>query len=165
MVILNIVVLMFEILYYSLFMKFSKREGSIWKYLLLFTIITILIGFININYLITYFVLSVTSFYGLKTIYKIKVIDFPYINLMFIIKFVMEAICITTIGIFNEFYAIILFSILKLCFVFAFRNRLFQLYKYMSEKWYKNDFIVRYISSILLIIYTLLALIYLLFFR
>lgn len=43
-ILLNAIVLIFEVLYYSMFMYFSKKEGKFWKYIVSFTIITLIIG-------------------------------------------------------------------------------------------------------------------------
>ena len=49
MLFLNILVLIFEVLYYSMFMYYAKGEGKFWKYILLFSIVSIFTGIFNIN--------------------------------------------------------------------------------------------------------------------
>ena len=53
-VLANIIVLIFEILYYSMFMYYSKQEGKFWKYVILFTLITIFFGFVGTNNLLSF---------------------------------------------------------------------------------------------------------------
>ena len=48
-IILNAIVLIFEVLYYALFMKFARKDGKFWKYILLFSLMTICSFFITTN--------------------------------------------------------------------------------------------------------------------
>ena len=59
--ILNVIILIFETIYYSLFMKNAKETDSLWKYILSFSIGTILILVFNYNSLISYLVFVFSS--------------------------------------------------------------------------------------------------------
>ena len=66
MLILNFIVLIFEILFYSMFMYYSKKEGKFSRYLLLFSLITIIGTIIKTNYLFSYLILVLMILYGIK---------------------------------------------------------------------------------------------------
>ena len=65
---LNVVVLIFEILYYALFMKFARKEGKFWRYLLLFSLMTFCLLFMKTTKIYTILVISLFILYGLKYI-------------------------------------------------------------------------------------------------
>ena len=72
MIFLNIIVLVLEILYYSIFMYYAKGEGKFWRYLLLFSSITFIGCIIGTNYLFSYLILVLMMLYGIKYIVKAK---------------------------------------------------------------------------------------------
>ena len=84
--VLNIIVLIFEVLYYSLFMKYSRPEGKYYRYLILFTLITIIGLVIGTSNLISYLLLILMILYGIKYIVKIKIslYDMLVILIMFV---------------------------------------------------------------------------------
>ena len=43
----NIIVLFYEVLYYSLFMKFARKEGKLWRYIVLYALISLLFSVIG----------------------------------------------------------------------------------------------------------------------
>ena len=71
--VLNILVLIFEILYYSLFMKYARKESKFHKLILLFTMITIIGMIIGTNNLPSYLILILMMSFGMKHIGKLKV--------------------------------------------------------------------------------------------
>ena len=54
--VMHIIVLLFEVLYYSMFMKFARKEGKFWRYLLLFSLITIVLIFTGTGNLYVYLI-------------------------------------------------------------------------------------------------------------
>jgi len=159
---LNIVVLIFEILYYSLFVKFAKKEGKFYKYLIVFTVSTLIIGFINIENLSAYLIFIITSITLLKYIFKIKtkVYDVVVIAIMLLIKLFIELVIVIIFSNLIESYLIyILFSLIKIIFVYLSKNYLNKIYNKLSIKWNNNNFYIRYGFSLVIIIYVMVAII------
>ena len=77
-ILMNIIVLIFEVLYYSMFMYYAKKDGKFWKYILLFSLITILILILGSNNLISYIFFVLIALMGLK--YFIKITSSIFIN-------------------------------------------------------------------------------------
>ena len=71
--VLNILVLIFEILYYSLFMKYARKESKFHKLILLFTMITIIGMIIGTNNLPSYLILILMMLFGMKHVARLKV--------------------------------------------------------------------------------------------
>lgn len=96
MIFINIIVLIFEILYYSMFMKFARKEGKFWKYLLLFTLVTISGLFIPTNTLLSYLYLILAILFGLKYIVKINttLYDMFFILIMIFFKLIIEYVLV-----------------------------------------------------------------------
>ena len=128
---LNIIVLIFEVLYYSLFMAFTRREGEFYKYIILFSLISIVGIVITTNNLLSYFLLIMMMTLGLKYIVgtKTSMFDMFLIVLMLFIKFIIEFISYVLfykiIG-FNHFTTTMLFDIIKIGLVLMNRNNLYK---------------------------------------
>ena len=89
---LNVIVLIFEISYYSLFMKFARREGNIIRYIIAFTIVTLLTGIFNIQTIFAYIIIVTSMLFSLKYIVKIKtsLYDLLFIFIMIFVKLGIE---------------------------------------------------------------------------
>lgn len=159
---ITILLFILEILFYSLFIKFSKKEGKIWKYLLLFTIVSLIVGFINSKNLLAYFVFVLSTYLGLKYIVKVKVslYDMLVILIMLLLKVIIE------LPLFIIFYNLIhcghvvasfIFQIVKLMFVFICRKKLNNWYLKFKSLWDKNEFNIRYCFTIFMYFYILLT--------
>lgn len=160
MLILNFIVLIFEILFYSMFMYYSKREGKFSRYLLLFSLITIFFSFVGTTQLISYVVLIFMMLYGIKHIVKVKttLYDMFILSLMLIFKIIIEGIVVLIFyNIFGMYITIFLFEIIKILTLIIFRNKLSLFYKYMYKLWYKNNFYIRYIFSCLIVVYVIFS--------
>lgn len=160
MLILNFIVLLFEILFYSMFMYYSKREGKFSRYLLLFSLITIFFSFVGTTQLISYVVLIFMMLYGIKHIVKVKttLYDMFILSLMLIFKIIIEGIVVLIFyNIFGMYITIFLFEIIKILTLIIFRNKLSLFYKYMYKLWYKNNFYIRYIFSCLIVVYVIFS--------
>ena len=90
---INIIVLLLEILYYSLFMKFTKRDGSFIKYCILFILVTILGGILNTRDITNYFILLMFIVLGLKYVVRVKttMFDFLIVLIMLVFNIIIEA--------------------------------------------------------------------------
>lgn len=159
-VIANIIVLIFEVLYYSMFMYFSKEDGKFWKYILLFIFISIFGGIIGTNNLMSYIYLILMIFIGINNILKVRM----YFRDIFVI------IAMIFFGVLIQFplYLIgsllqqfILFSfiyeIVKVILTFVLKNKIRKIYLWFEKAWNKNNFYVRYICSISLFIYVIIT--------
>lgn len=162
MIILNIIVLILEVLYYSLFMKFSRKDGKLCKYLLLFILGTIIVTLLNSKYMPTYLIFALSMYLGLKYVIgtKTSLYDLLIIIVMLLLNVVIE------LPIFLVFYKVIhlehfvvtlLFELIKLLIVFLAKNKLNELYLKYKKKWDNNDFNIRYIFTIMVYLYVIVT--------
>lgn len=161
---LNVIVLILEILFYSLFMKYSRKEGNIIRYLILFTLFSFISVFLSKQFFINYILIFLFILYGLKYIVKLKVslYDLLVIIIMFAFKIIIEIplYYIMTIVI-NGVLATMIFQSLKILIVFLLRNKLSKMYIKLKNKWDNNNFYIRYIFTILLYVYIIFSCIFL----
>lgn len=160
--ILNIIVLILEVLYYSLFLKFAKNENNLWRYILGFIIVSIIGVFIKTNYLISYVLLIILIVSVLKFIARIKIKNFDIlvIVIMLLIKILIEGISVIifyNLLNMNTFIVTLIFMTIKLLFVILLRKRINKVYNVLNKKWNNNDFNIRYIFSIFILIYTIIS--------
>ena len=164
MIFLNAIVLIFEILYYSLFMKFARKDGKLWRYLLLFTIMAAILLIIGTNNLYSYLIFILFSLYGLKCIIKIKIslYDMMTLTIMLLIKLVIEFIFMIIsykILKFSPFISTLIFSSIKVILIIIFRNKInFYNYK-LKNLWNNNNFYVRYFFTTGIYLYVILSII------
>ena len=157
---LNIIVLIFEVLYYSLFMKFSRNEGKLWRYLLTFTLITIFFWFVGTDKIYSYLLLIFTILYGLKYIVKLKVslYDMLIIFIMLLFKVLIETPVFMLLYNFLSIYVIgLVYSVLKIIILNLLKNKLNIMYKVLKIKWDNNNFYIRYIFTVFLFSYTIIS--------
>lgn len=164
MIIANIIVLIFEVLYYSMFMYYAKSEGKFNRYILLFSLITIIILFVGNDSILSYFLFMILSFYGLKYIVKVNayLYDMFVTFAMFFVSFLIP-IPIYLIG--NLFTNNIFIITLSYCFtkvfiIFLTNKIINKIFKKLKVLWYKNIFIIRYIFIICAIMLVIFSCIY-----
>ena len=159
---INIIVLIFEVLYYSLFMAFTRKEGKFYKYIILFSLISIMGILITTNNLLSYLLLILMMTLGLKYIVrtKISMFDMFLIVFMLFVKFIIEFISyiifFKTIG-FNHFITTMIFDIIKISLVLISRDELYKLKIKLEDLWTNNNFYIRYIFSVLVYIYVIMV--------
>ena len=161
---MNIIVLIFEILYYSLFMKFARKEGKFSRYILLFTLITVLFTFLGTNNVYSYFLLILTIIYGLKYIVglKISLYDMLIIIIMLVINVIIQLpiyIIFFNVLKVSHFITTMIFEILKIIFVVCLKNNMNIYYNKMKKIWDNNNFYIRYIFSCSVFIYVIFTII------
>lgn len=161
---LNVAVLVFEVLYYALFMKFARKEGKFWRYLLLFILATILIMFLGTNTLISYLIFVLFVLYGLKYIIRTKVslYEMCLITIMLLSKLIIEIIIMVVfynLFKFNHFATTLIFSSMKVLLVFLFKKELNLLNNRLKKLWNNNNFYIRYLFSIVFYIYVIVSII------
>ena len=162
----NIIVLLFEVLYYSMFMKFARNEGKFWKYLLLFSLITIVLLFVGTYNLYAYLVFVVIALYGLKYIVgtKISLYDLLVIFVMLAVKIIIEGTIYMGIYMFyqNNFVLTMIVTLSKNILILALNKRLFKIYNYFKKIWYNNNFYIRYLFNAFMFFFVILSAVFLL---
>lgn len=164
---LRILVIVFEILYYSLFMKFARKQGNFWKYLLLFTVISIVLFFISSFNIYAYLVFMVLSLFGLKLIGKTSLYDMFIIFIMILFKLLIELLCAFPLNslIPDINTCKIILGLIKVNTIMLIGNRFNILYNKLKTYWSKNNFYIRYLFSIFMFIYIISACLFLINFR
>ncbi len=164
MIFLNVIVLVLELLYYSLFLNFCRKDGKLYKYILIFiinTIITLILG--NQN-LVTYFLFILLGYINLKYVAKLKtsLYDMLIITIMLLSNLVVElpiyVLFYKLIG-FNHFITTLLFELIKLLMVFILKFKLNKWYQKGKKIWDNNDFNIRYIFTILIYLYVIITIV------
>lgn len=154
-----------EVLYYTIFMRLSKKQGNIFAYLLLFTIATLVINLLQPIKLSAYLAFIVISLVGLKFITHSKnnLYDILITIVMIAIKLLIEVLF--TFGIYylvkDVYITIYTVSWIKICFIFLIRKWLNKLNTKIIFLWSNNNFYIRYIASAGLMIYIIVSCIYL----
>lgn len=159
--ILNIIVLIFEVLYYALFMKFARKEGKFSRYLLLFSLITLILYIIGTDDLYAHLMSVCLMLFGLKYITKIKIslYDMLIIFIMLLTKLIIELPISIFLYMFSKnIYIISIFSgIIKLLILFISNYNLNVLYNKFYALWKNNNFYIRYIFTIFMFLYVILT--------
>lgn len=166
-ILMNIIVLIFEVLYYSMFMYYAKKEGKFWRYILLFSLITILILILGSNNLISYIFFVLIALMGLKYFIKIKasLYDMLIIILMVVAKLLVEfIICMITFVIFkNTIISIFIANVIKICLLLLCNHKLNIIYNKLHIIWDKNNFYIRYVFICLTYIYVIVSILFMLY--
>ena len=163
--VLHIIVLIFEVLYYSMFMKFARNEGKFWRYLLLFSLITLIGIFTLTNQnLISYLTLVLLMLYGIKYIVRIKIslYDMLLIVIMLLLKLIIEFIIILIfyelLNI-NQFISTMIFDFIKISFLLFFKDKIYSISQKFKRLWGNNNFYIRYIFTIGIYVYVIVSII------
>ena len=164
----NIIVLIFEILYYSMFMKFTRNEGKFWKYLLLFSLITIVMLFVGTNTLYAYLIFVLLTLYGIKYIVKTKtsLYDMFIIYIMLFVKLIIElavSYFVYFLIINNTLIVTSVFAVIKIIVLLIMKNKMNLIYNRLKLKWDKNNFYIRYIFVVMNFLYIIGIAIYILY--
>ena len=156
---LNLIVLTFEILFYSMFMKFARNDGKFVRYLLSFTIITVIGLVIGTNNLPSYLLLTLLMLLGLKYIVKIytSLYDMLVIVAMIIFGIVIQLPCyLVLMTITNDLHvSMIIYQVIKILITLILKNKLNTLYTKFEILWDNNNFYIRYLFAIGILIYTI----------
>lgn len=164
MIVLNLIVLLFEVLYYSCFMYFAKREGKFWKYLVLFGIITLSGLFIKTNTFISYLYLVLAMLYGMKYVVKVKttLCDMLTMLIMLLIKLLIEFPLSMILYLITSNILIIscVVGVIKIFLIINFSDFIYKINKKITKLWNNNNFYVRYIFSCLAYVYVILSILF-----
>jgi len=162
---LNIFVLVCEVLFYSLFIYFAKKEGRLWRYILGIILVILIIGFLGSQTFLVYSIQGLLFLFVLKYIVRIntKVFDLVLISLSFIIKAFIEIICVLILMNFvNTIFVYIILSLIKVGTIYFLRNKIEYIYNKLFKKWNSNNFYIRYGSSIIIMIYFIVFIVFIL---
>jgi len=167
---LNIIVLMFEVLYYSLFMKLTRREGKFYRYIILFTIVSLIVAITNVKSFYAYMIFVLSTYVGLKYIVKSKVSFYEILVIvaMLLLNLVIELpvylIAYKLLNI-SRFMTTIIFDIIKVIIVICLKNYLNIIYCKFMLLWKNNNFYIRYFTSIIVYLYVIITIILLILYR
>lgn len=167
---LNIIVLLFEVLYYSVFMTFTRRQGKLNSYFILFILVSLVVAFTSVKNLYAYLIFILLTYIGLKYIVKSKVsfYDILVIIAMLILNLVIELpIYLIAYRIMNisRFMTTLIFDVIKVLVVILLRNHLNIAYNKGKLLWKNNNFYIRYITSILVYLYIIITIVLLMLYR
>lgn len=167
--ILGVIGLFLEALYYSLFIKNIKKESNIIKLIILFILINIFFAFVGSNILFSYLLLMIIIVLGLKYFANIKInnYDMFFLFIMMAFKIIVEGFSVTIISLLirNNYFMAISLSFIKLLALFLFKNKLNLLYNKFKKHWDNNIFYIRYAFAILMLIYVISSCCFLIFNR
>ena len=163
MIFLNIIVLVLEILYYSIFMYYAKGEGKFWRYLLLFSLMTGIMLLVNTSTIYSYLIFVVLSLYGLKYLVKVKT---SLYDMLVIIIMIFLGIAIQypfyliglKLGIRYEITFI--YDPIKILAILLSRNFIKRQYNKLKIKWNNNNFYIRYIFTCLMYLYVIITIVF-----
>ena len=155
------IVLSLEILFYTMFMKASKREGNIIGYIFTFLIGTIEMSIMNSNRLIAYLLFFLVVLLGMKFLARTKVLNYDILVLfiMCLSKLAVEFLTLVPLYMItgNSFLATCVSGVIKLVLVIAFSKQLNIIYNKLLDKWNKNNFYIRYFTSTIIMLYVIVT--------
>lgn len=154
--ILNIIIVISEVLYYSLFMKYAKKDGKFTNYILLFGGISLIFCFVSHNNLESYLALSIMMLLGMKYIVKVKtsLYDLLLILIMLFIKILIETpLYMLYTPLLSKYLTGLIVSATKIPIAILLQDKLNKMNTSLKRKWEHNNFYIRYIFSILLFLY------------
>lgn len=159
---MNIIVLIFEVLYYSLFMKFTKREGSFIKYCILFILVTILGCVLNTRDITNYFILLIFIVLGIKYIVKAKttMFDFLIVLIMLVFNIIIEAVIYILLFKWirvNYIITTLTFEAIKIGLCLILKDKLNIMNEKLKNLWNNNNFYIRYLFTVLIYIYVIIT--------
>ena len=162
---LNAIILIFETIYYSLFMKSINEKSSLKKLFFMFLIINILFFIIGSTTLFSYLLLIIIILLGLKYFVKDKptLYDMFFIFLMMIYKVVIESLFVIFIYIIttNAYYIALFLGVVKIIVTILTKNIINKVYFKLKVYWYQNRFFIRYIFDIIMFVYIIVSCIFL----
>lgn len=159
--IVNIMVLILEVLYYSLFMKFTKKEGKFINYCILFILVSVLGVILNTQDVTSYFILLFFIVFGIKYIVRVKttMYDFLIVLIMLLFNVIIETaiylLFYRLIG-FNYIITTITFEAIKIGMCLFLNNKLYLMNTKIKTLWDNNNFYIRYLTSVMIYIYTII---------
>ena len=161
---LNVVVLVFEVLYYTLFMKFARKEGKFWRYLLLFSAITIFFCFVGTKQFYSYLLLIIMMLLGMKFLVKTKtsLYDMFIIVIMLFLNVLIQLpifiLCFNILKV-GHFMTTMIFEVAKVLLLLLLNKKMNKYYIKGKRLWDNNNFYIRYIFSCSMFIYVIVTVI------
>lgn len=166
LIVFNFIVIILEIIYYSLFTKFSKKDGSYINYFLLYCLTPftniLFSNVLNLQFF-DYIALNFIILAGMKYLIKVEtnLFDLLMILSMMLLKIVIEGSCYNLlINFLNSNLVILIFEIIKIIIVLLLNYKLNFIYNKMLKLWKNNNFYIRYVTIILLMIYIIVSIMF-----
>lgn len=165
----NFIVAFYEILFYSIFMKYA-REGKLSRYIFLYIIIFIIFGYLGTNKFYSYLLLILIMLFGFKYIVKTKtsIFDTLIIIAMLLLKMIVELVVFALFFHLlhcTHFIVTLLFELIKIAIVLLINTHLNKFYLKLKTLWDNNNFYIRYITSIILYSYVIITIVLLIIFK
>ena len=151
-------------MYYSLFMKYSRKDGKLINYIILFIINTIMTLILGNQNLVTYLFFILLTYINLKYIIKEKIslYDMLLITIMLLSNLVIELpifVLFYKLMKCNHFVTTLIFELTKILLIVLLRNKMNKLYQKGKLIWDNNDFNIRYIFTILIYLYVIITIV------
>lgn len=159
---MNIIILIMEVLYYSLFMKFTKRETNNYKNIL-FGIILVLFAFVGNCNIYGTILMPIFGLFILNILFKNNTSLYDFMNILFmtIMKIIIEFPCYTILFSFIGLYGqAIVSSFIKILITILFRKKIKNIYIKYNIIWRQNNFYIRYIFTVGFYLYVILSLLF-----
>ena len=159
---INVLLFVLESLCYSLFMKFAKNNGKLYRYIILFILCSTLVGFINSKNLIAYFVFILSAYLGIKYLVRVKtsLYDMLVLVIMLLLKVIVELplfLILYNVINFNYYLVVFIGELAKLLLVFLCRNKMNIWYLKLKNIWDNDNFNIRYGFTILVYLFIILT--------
>lgn len=164
--ILNAIVLILEVLYYSLFLKFAKRNSKLWKYILSFsvaTIFNIVFSYLKINEIVIYLLFMLIAILLIKLLDKdnTNLFDLLFLFIIMVVKIAIEGLSYLILyNMMNKIAFTFVIDAFKFVFIILFKNTIRSMYKKLKNKWNNNNFYIRYIFNIFLFIFIIMSFVF-----
>lgn len=161
MLLLNIIILLVDIFYYSSFLYFCRKENKYYKYYLPSLLVTIIALIFGTNDLLSYLLLVLAFMFGLKYLVRIKttLYDMFIVFIMLFVKVSLELIPFVIfymiLGNYPTVY--VLMIVFKILFILFIKDKLNVFYERLKELWLKNVFKIRYIFICCSYIYVIIT--------
>lgn len=157
-------IFLLEILYYSLFLKLSKRKLNFVKVFIIYLLANICLYFIGFQSFYAY-ALYVAIIFILSRILGLSILmyDVLVILISLLFKLLLEIPLYIILGNnINLFVSVFIMGIYKCATLLLIRNKLSYLYNKYRIKWDNNDFYIRYSFSTFLYTYIIMSILYIL---
>lgn len=157
---LVIIVLLLEVLFYSIFFNKARGDKKFIRYFIAFGLVTIIGVFIKTNYFVSYLLLIFMMLYAIKYIVRVKtsLYDLLTIILMLILKTIIEIpVYYLLVGTMNRYILSIVTGVIKILVLLVLNDKLNKIYNYLKIKWDNNNFYIRYLFSVMLYLYVIIV--------
>ena len=162
----NIIIMLLETLYYTIYLSYSRGSKQIGKYyisLLLSSFLVLIFG----NNLISYLIFIISIIFSIKKIIKEKASLYDVFNIiiMLAVKLITESISVLIFYNIFKSYVLSVIGIIsfKLILVFLIKKKLHLIYLKIKKLWDNNNFYIRYAFVIFTYLYVIVSVLFLIY--